>query len=305
MSFHHDGVNNVNGNFNNVGGHSVFNGPISVGADPAPRPGGGTGTGRDATRAEVGVLTVINQEIRAVSAVLRGMRDYRVRRMRSGPLAYEAWLPDPQGRPVRIAAVQALEPGTEQAALAYRGLVEEYRPAAVLLVGVAGGISPAVKIGDVVISDQVIAYDARRETPDGARRRGRTQTVAAALGHRLNEFMAMVPEQQSRPGGEPFQLHRGPIGTGNAVVTDVDSEIRHWLRDFNEKVLAVETESAGVAQSFHENVVAGGSVRGWLTVRGISDTADAGKGHQYHDLAAGHAAEVMAMLVPHLSFEEE
>jgi adenosylhomocysteine nucleosidase len=95
----------------------------------------------------------------------------------------------------------------------------------------------------------------------------------------------------------------GPIGAGNAVVTDAGSEIRHWLRTFNERVLAVETESAGVAQSFHETVRQDTAPRGWLTVRGISDTADRHKGHAHHDLAARRAAEVMAMLLPHLRGE--
>jgi adenosylhomocysteine nucleosidase len=86
------------------------------------------------------------------------------------------------------------------------------------------------------------------------------------------------------------------------VVTDVGSEIRFWLNDFHEKALAVETESAGLAQAFHERV-RGDGVRGWLPIRGISDTADADKGHDYHALAAEHAAAVMAMLLPYLYFE--
>jgi hypothetical protein len=43
-------------------------------------------------------------------------------------------------------------------------------------------------------------------------------------------------------------------------------------------------------------------VRGWLAIRGISDRADVAKGHGYHAFAAGHSAEVMAMLLPYLYF---
>ena len=288
---------NNNGGFNNFGPNATFHGPISVGgAAPAVEPG------RAEARAEVGVLTVLDTEMRAVDGVLRRMYDYRERRLPHGPLASEAWLPESTGRRVRVAAVQALRPGTEPAALAYRGLIDEYHPATVLLVGVAGGIGRAVRIGDVVLADQVIAYDARRETRDGALRRGVSQTVSADLGHRLNEFVRAVPADHLRTANGPFRLYRGPIGSGNAVVTDAHSEIRRWLHDFHEKVLAVETESAGVAESFHESLSRDG-VRGWLTIRGISDTADAAKGHGHHALAAGHAALVMAMLLPYLYFE--
>jgi adenosylhomocysteine nucleosidase len=290
-------VIDINGGVNNFG-HAVYNGPVTAGnATPAREQG-------PASSADIGVLTILDEEIRAVQAELEQMRDYRVRRLDYGPLAREAWVPAPVGqRAVRVAAVQTFTRGTDSAALAYRGLVGEYNPKIVLLVGIAGGVRPDVGIGDVVVSDEVISYDARREAADGTHRRGQAQSVAAPLGYRLNDFFAATAgEQTTRPGGESFRIHRGPIGSGNAVVTDAESEIRHWLEHFNEKVLAVETEAAGVAQSFHESVRRDGP-RGWLTVRGISDTADEHKGDAYHDRASRHAAAVMAMLVPYLQFD--
>jgi adenosylhomocysteine nucleosidase len=275
------------------GDNVTFNGPVAgrdmvIGAPaPVPSPRGA---------ADIGVLTILDEEIRAVTAELKRMHDYRERRLRHGPLAREARFPAGGGRSVRIAAVQTLTRGTESAALAYRELAEEYNPSTVLLVGIAGGIGKDVKVGDVVVSDEVISYDARKEAADGVHRRGQAQAVAAGLGHRLNDFFADIP-----PGRQlSFQIHRGPIGSGNAVVSDKDSEIRLWLENFHDKVLAVETEAAGVAQSFHESVVRDGGPRGWLTIRGISDTADEHKDDDFHDLAARHAAAVMARMVPYL-----
>jgi adenosylhomocysteine nucleosidase len=291
----------VSGGVNTFGGTVTNNGPVAgrdVVHGTAPQTASGPAPQRRS--ADVGVLTILDQEIRAVRAVLQRMSDYRETRLGHGPLAREARLPGPGGRPIRIAAVQTLTRGTDSAALAYRGLVAEYNPSVVLLVGIAGGVSPKVEVGDVVLSDEVISYDARREAPDGTHRRGQAQSVAAPLGHRLNDFFAATPEELRSPDGESFRIHRGPIGSGNAVVTDAGSEIRRWLSAFNEKVLAVETEAAGVAQSFHESVEHDAGPRGWLTVRGISDTADRHKGYAYHDLAARHAAEVMGLLVPYL-----
>lgn len=52
--------------------------------------------------------------------------------------------------------------------------------------------------------------------------------------------------------GTPFRVHRGPIGSGDAVITDEHADIRQWLHTVHEKVLAVETEAAEVVQAFHE-----------------------------------------------------
>ena len=284
-----------------TGGSTISNSTNHGGSIGMPWPA--PPASRPPRSADVGVLTILDQEIRAVEAVLRQMHDYREQRLHHGPLAREAWWPATGGRRVRLAAVQTLTRGTDSAALAYRGLVEAYNPSTVLLVGIAGGVSPRVDIGDVVVSDEVIAYDARRVTAEGAHRRGQAQSVAGPLGHRLNDFFATTPVHQRRPSGDDFHLHRGPIGSGNAVVTDVDSDIRRWLHAFNEKVLAVETEAAGVAQSFHESVGRDGP-RGWLTIRGISDTADRHKDHDHHGIASRHAAEVMAMLAPYLCFDD-
>jgi adenosylhomocysteine nucleosidase len=283
-------VTSISGGVNNFGGTGNFTGNVAghdmtvVAAAPAPGPGAA-----DEPLADIGVLTVIDEEMRAVAAVLRGMDDYRVRRLDSGPIAHEARLTGRDGRPLRIAAVQTLTRGTESAALACRALTEAYGNSVILLVGIAGGVAKDVKIGDVVIGDNIISYDARKVTPEGTQRRGQSQVVSAVLGHRLNEFFSAGPHTA-------FPVHRGPIGSGNAVVADPAAEIRLWLHHVNDKVLAVETEAAGVAQSFHEMA----RLAGWLTIRGISDTADQTKNDDDHATAARHAAEVMAMLAPFL-----
>ena len=241
--------------------------------------------------ADVGVLTVLDQDTRAVTAALRHMYDYGQRRLSHGTTADEAWLPAYDGGRVRVAAVQTPAPGADSA---YRGLVEQYHPSTVLLVGTAGGVNPRVGVGDVVLSDQVIDFGAG---PKGTHRRGPAQ---AELGHRLNDFFAVTPATQHRPSGISYRIHRGPIGSGDTVVADAAADIRRWLREFHEKVLAVETGAAGAARSFHESVRRDGVTRGWLVVRGIADAADRQMGYDYHDLAARHAAEVMAMLVPFL-----
>ena len=65
----------------------------------------------------------------------------------------------------------------------------------------------------------------------------------------------------------------GPIGSGEAVITDQNSPIRSYLTKYNEKIVAVETEAAGVAEAFYAQAGQIPPGHGWLAIRGISDRA--------------------------------
>jgi adenosylhomocysteine nucleosidase len=105
--------------------------------------------------------------------------------------------------------------------------------------------------------------------------------------------------------GESIRIWRGPIGSGDAVVTDHNADIIAFLRRFNEKTLAVETEAGGVGQASYGHLDAEHVSHGWLTIRGISDHADRAKGYAHHETAARHAALVMEHLLPLLRLEED
>jgi len=42
-------------------------------------------------------------------------------------------------------------------------------------------------------------------------------------------------------------------------------------------------------------------MRGWLSIKGISDYADEEKNDDYHDIASWHAAAVLIEMLPYLS----
>lgn len=290
----------------NIGAYQAGSGQMVVGTavgqqNNYSRPDPGRSSQHDSPkpRADVGVITVLPQEIRAVVRVFRRTRRYRAVQLYGGAQIHEAEFPV-SGGALRAVASQALDRGPRSAVVAYQRLRKHYAPPIVLLVGIAGAIRPGVAVGDVVISDQVVYYDARRETDEGARRRGQSYPIASALGHRLNDFFQTCGNAWQHGSGPWFQVYQGPIGSGDAVVTDRGSDIRRWLSDFHEKVLAVETEAAGIAQAFYEEVRQDDALGGWLTIRGISDHADAAKGHSDHDLAADHAAVVLEKLLPFL-----
>ncbi|QOC93595.1 5'-methylthioadenosine/S-adenosylhomocysteine nucleosidase family protein [Micromonospora craniellae] len=255
-------------------------------------------------RADVAVLTVLREEMAAVAEVLSRAPDHWVDRAYGGAAVHRATVSTPEG-PLRVVATQALEPGTHSALIAFRDLCQRFAPQLVLLVGIAGAVRADVEIGDVVLADEVIWYDSRRETEDGPKRRGRIQATAPVLRRRVNDFLVRHGTLFQLEPGRSHRIHRGPVGSGNAVVTDAGSDIRGWLVEVHEKVLAVETEAGGLAQGFYEAVDGARPLRGWMTIRGISDHADRQKGHRDHELASRHAAAVLERLLPFLRLAPE
>jgi adenosylhomocysteine nucleosidase len=290
----------------NIGAYATDGGVVNVHGSAigmVNHPEGSSVKRRRRHRADVGILTVLTEETQAVVRVLQRHANYRSTVLRNGSQAHEADVGTDSGS-LHVVAVQTLAPGPRSAAVAFQQLHDTFRPPVVLLVGIAGGIRSDVRIGDVVIAEEVIYYDARRETPDGPRRRGQSQPMTPLLRHRLNDFFQRYGQAIPSPRGA-IRLYRGPIGSGDAVITDADSDIVDFLRRYNEKTLAVETEAGGVGQAFYEHIDEDRSLQGWLTIRGISDLADRTKGHDRHPFAAARAALVMDRLLPLLKLPDE
>lgn len=285
----HVGGNVGDGAFNNSLNHS-FN---DAGAVAAP-------TGAEETASlDVGVLTVLAQETLAMVEVFQRARNYR-RERRGAVVAHLASFASEDGHRDAV-LMQTLDRGQRSAAAAYANLRQWYRPRAVALVGIAGGINENVDVGDVVIANQIIYYDERRVSAGQAHRRGEASLTPAGMKGTVNHLFSTYGEPFTMPSPGPrgeFKVLSGPIGTGGAVVTDSGSDIRAYLQSFNEKCLAVETEAGGLVQAAREDPHGPTHPADWLVIRAISDHADEHKGHRDHDLAARHAARVFERVVP-------
>ncbi|GHC55844.1 5'-methylthioadenosine/S-adenosylhomocysteine nucleosidase family protein [Streptomyces flavofungini] len=271
-------------------------GSITVSAksadDPDPSPG------PDPETWDLGVVTVLSVETRALIAALsrRGTQRKTVTARRERFREFR-WAD--AGRPVRVAVTQALHPGQLSAGSAVAALRDAYAPRFLALVGIAGAIHPDLRLGDVVVAQEVVHYEPRKVTPEGIRRRGRSHPVAAEVQHAVNDFFTEHDEPWPLPGAGDHRARRGPIGSGEAVLADTEAAERAYLRQYNEKVLAVETEGAGLAEAVYAGP-AHGAPEPWLIVRGMSDTAGPDKDDQHHAVAARNAAEVFCALLPHL-----
>ncbi|PRX63022.1 adenosylhomocysteine nucleosidase [Nonomuraea fuscirosea] len=250
-----------------------------------------------ARRADIGVITILGVEAGAVHDVL-GLRPVR----RSTLPFYEGDVAA-DGTTRRVVAIRALSQGQRSTVIAFEHLRRHYSPSVVVLTGIGGSIDPSVRVGDVVVTTRVVYYDLRKETSQGQRRRGEERQAPATTGHAVNSFFTTHGEPATvRTGRTSFRVLTGPIGSGEAVIADAESEIRRYLKAFNDKILAVDMEAGGLTQAFHEQD-GPGLARGWTVIRGISDDSNSAKNDDHQRVAARHAAITLRRLLPYLQSE--
>ena len=75
---------------------------------------------------------------------------------------------------VRVAVTMLNQTGNVEAANHANSAIRDVQPEYVLMVGIAGGVREHVRLGDVVVADQVLYYEPAKEKP------GNTQTPRRA-----------------------------------------------------------------------------------------------------------------------------
>jgi nucleoside phosphorylase len=229
------------------------------------------------------ILTALAVEQEAVLAHLVDVREHR---HAQGTLFDVGTL---AGHPGREVAVGVTGQGTLAAATLTERAITEFSPAAVLFVGIAGGLRPWLEIGDVVVGTKVYAYHGGKSTDADFLTRPRSWEIS----HELEQVARKV--HRTRKWHEPLGEAQAPevyfeaIAAGDVVLDSGTSPVANALhRNYNDAV-AVEMESAGFALAGH----LAGQVR-TATVRGISDRADGSKsatdGRGGQRLAARNAA---------------
>ena len=185
-------------------------------------------------------------------------------------------------------------------------LVERFGVRQIVFTGVAGGLGAGVRVGDVVVGSGFVQHDMdasplfpRHEVP----LYGRSEFAAhAALTTQLHaaatQFCADVPGQLdaavlARLGVSLPRVHQGVLIAGDRfVATAAESQA---LRDALPAALAVDMESAAVAQVCHDFGIP------FAAMRTVSDRADATAHVDFpqflSQLAAPYARGIMALLL--------
>jgi adenosylhomocysteine nucleosidase len=168
-------------------------------------------------------------------------------------------------------------------------LIERFKVDRIVFTGVAGGLAPHVKVGDVVVAESFIQHDLdaspifpKYEVPLYGT--GRFATDAALSGQLARAVREALPQSA---------LHCGLVVSGDRFVsTTVESRT---LQSALPDALAVEMEGAAFAQVCHDYGVP------FAAVRTISDRADDEAHGDFmtfiQEVASRHSAAIVEALL--------
>jgi adenosylhomocysteine nucleosidase len=219
--------------------------------------------------AVIGIMSAMHEEL---AAVLAHMPDEQ----RVSVAGREFWLGHWHGHTV-VAVLSRI--GKVAAATTATVLLERFQVDTLVFTGVAGGLGPDVRVGDVVLASGLAQHDMdasplfpRHEVPLYGRARFDAQAdLSAQLAVATGRVLQEAAKHLGQDTRAEFQLnaprvHQGLVLSGDRFVsTSAESQA---LRLAWPEALAVEMEGAAVAQVCHDYAVP------FAAVRTISDRAD-------------------------------
>ncbi|WP_330464438.1 5'-methylthioadenosine/S-adenosylhomocysteine nucleosidase [Micromonospora zamorensis] len=239
------------------------------------------------------VLTALNLEYEAVRERLTGLA---VRRHAAGT-RFEVGRIGQSGPRVALGLVGK---GNHPSAVLAERAIAEFRPAALLFVGVAGGLQTKTALGDVVVASKIYAYHGGTSEDDGLKARPKAWEIpheADQVAHHVARVGDWCRDLSADPNP---RVHFGAIAAGEVVQDSAISAQAQWIRQHYNDAVAIEMEAAGVAQAGHLN-----RALPVVVVRGISDRADGSKtvtdGENWQPRAARHAAAFATALAQELT----
>ncbi|MBT2304073.1 5'-methylthioadenosine/adenosylhomocysteine nucleosidase [Variovorax paradoxus] len=217
----------------------------------------------------VAIVAAMQEELGALLAAMPDEQRVRV-------AGRDFWVGHLHGQAV-VAVLSRI--GKVAAATTATVLLERFGVRAIVFTGVAGGLAPGVRVGDVVVATKLLQHDLdaspifpKYEVPLTGHARFAADTaisdaLAAVVAGVLRDPVALLGQTVVDDFGlHAPRLHRGLLVSGDRFVsTAAESEaLRRALPD----ALAVEMEGAAVAQVCHDYRVP------FAAVRTISDRAD-------------------------------
>lgn len=178
--------------------------------------------------------------------------------------------------------------GKVNAARCAQILIDRSNPDYLINTGVAGGVGPELRLGDMVLSTDLVQHDFRMaalgcvdgcQTLEGPRDKPTLFHADEAL---LSRF-----EKVAREMAGESAIHRGPIATGDTFVADRETKQKLYE---TYGALACEMEGGAIAQ------VAQAAGVPFLVVRAISDLADGSASESYAAFER-HAAHLSASML--------
>lgn len=169
--------------------------------------------------------------------------------------------------------------GKVAAAAHTQSMIDHFGVDAILFIGVAGGLSPDIHRGDIVVATEVAQHDMdarpffhQGEIPLLGQREIASANILQEKAYRVcTEIIQQVgqyfyPSELAEFGLEKLKVHRGLALTGDQVIFDATRKTE--ILTLFPEALSVDMESAAVGQVCHTQAVP------FAVVRIISDTAD-------------------------------
>jgi len=193
---------------------------------------------------------------------------------------------------VTVAKCKAGSNRRDGATLTVKQAIEDCTPWALIAVGIAfGGYTSELRIGDVLVSEQIIPYEIRRVGSGGAQYRGPIPEAGPVL---LNRFSNPTGWEFKRPDGRICKVKSGPLLSGETLLDDIDEKVRL----FSEQPTSIggEMEAAGIyaAATRHDTKCE------WIIVKAVCDWADGtkkAKGDAYQPLAAASSLSLVEFVL--------
>ncbi|PSB23152.1 hypothetical protein C7B61_16175 [filamentous cyanobacterium CCP1] len=193
------------------------------------------------------------------------------------------------GKFYEIVVAQSLDMANVNAAILANDMLHHWKPAAVLMVGIAAAAKPEPKqrIGNLVVGKEVYYYGTSKVTVNGELPEPKYVPVDPTLLDRVqalpsSDFSILVDHPDSN-GIRP-EIEIGVIASGDKVIADAAE--RDAIASANRKIMAIEMEGYGVIEAARQSF---DQVR-CLVIRALCDYADSNKNDQWHAYAASVAA---------------
>ncbi|NMO57812.1 5'-methylthioadenosine/S-adenosylhomocysteine nucleosidase [Actinoplanes sp. TBRC 11911] len=238
------------------------------------------GTAPSAARAELLAVAALPFEFRSAIQVL-------------GPcVSHEAGIArtkivDRLGNAWRLEIVLVSSMGAVPAALVTQEALGRTKAPHVVLLGIAAGVPDRVKLGDVVIPEQILYYESQKLTETAAE----GAPSWRATDERVRVAASVMPSLIGLQGKTTsVAVHTDVvIASGEKVVAS--QVFRDTICSAHRRAVALDTESYGVARAAER----GGSRV--TIIKSICDFADSAKNDEFHEFGALASATVFRNLV--------